>query len=338
MTEYDYAATTEEIRQTARKWLKEGTVRMVIGYTGGTGPMARPIVIFKPEEADQLVWDPTCIDNLSRVLVAEIKVKPPRGQKPDTRPIGVVLKACDTKSVVELIKENIVQRERVKIIGIRSPGSVDPAKLDVALRQVPVKERKNVQVTMKGGQFILDHPGGSVTVPEADLIATKCQVCVTHNPVISEVVVGTDIPEPVQADKFADLEELEAMPPEKRWAFWQDHMARCVRCYACKSACSLCYCEECVFEREKPYRWIEKSVNLKENAFYHLVRAMHLAGRCVDCGECERSCPVAIPLRHLNRYLQKRSKERFKVFPGMNVEAAAMFGSYDVDDPQGEIW
>lgn len=338
MTDYDYEATTREIRKIARKWLKEGTVRMVIGYGSGSGPMARPIVIFTPEEADRLVWDPTCIDNLSRMLVNEIKVKPPRGSKPDTRPIGVVLKACDTKSVVELIKENMVNRERVRIIGLHSPGSVDPAKLELALQQIPLQERNRARVTLKGDGFHIDYPGGSVTVPAADLMATKCQVCVTHNPVIAEEVLGTDINEPVQADTFPDLKALEAMDPGERWAFWQEHMTRCIRCYACKSACSLCYCQECVFEREKPYRWIEKSVNLRENAFYHLVRAMHLAGRCVDCGECERSCPVAIPLRHLNRYLQKRSKERFKVYPGMNVKAPAMFGSYDVDDPQEEIW
>lgn len=338
MTAYDYTATTQEIRSIARKWLEEGTVRMVIGYGSGTGPLARPHVIFAPEEADQLVWDPTCVDNLSRLLVSELKVRPPRGQKPDTRPIGVVLKACDTKSVVELIKENIVQRERVRIIGLRSPGSVDPAKLKTALEQVPTRHHDQVLVGLEGDQFHLEYPGGSFTIPEADLVAGKCQVCVTHNPVIADVVVGTDIDEPVQADRFPDLEKVEAMTPEQRWGFWQDHMLRCIRCYACRSACSLCYCEECVFEREKPYRWIEKSVNLRENTFYHLVRAMHLAGRCVDCGECDRSCPVAIPLRHLNRYLQKRSKERFKIYPGMNVKASAMFGSYDVDDPQEEIW
>ena len=93
-----------------------------------------------------------------------------------------------------------------------------------------------------------------------------------------------------------------------------------------------------MFDRTKPYRWNEKSVNLRENLFFHMVRAMHLAGRCINCGECERSCPMKIPLGLLNRFLAKRSRERFGISPGENVEDETLFGSYDVNDPGEEIW
>ncbi len=338
MTDYDYKTTTLQIQKTARQWLKDNTVKYVIGYERGTGPLARPVVVRKPEDAGKLVWGPTCIDNLTRLVVNEMKVVPKRGEEPDTTPIGVVLKSCDSKTLVELIKENIVPPERVHVIGVRSTGTVDPRKLEKFLEQIPANERNNARVVDRGGNYTIEYEGGKVEVSSGDILAGKCLVCVTHNPVIARIVVGTEIDEPATADTYPDLAKFDAMSQKERWEYWAERMERCVRCYACRNACPLCYCEECIFDKEKPYRWIERSVDLKENSFYHIIRAMHLAGRCVDCGECERSCPVDIPLRHLNRFLLKRAKERFKIFPGMDKEAPPMFGSYDVDDSQEEIW
>ncbi|NIM03303.1 coenzyme F420 hydrogenase, partial [bacterium] len=57
----------------------------------------------------------------------------------------------------------------------------------------------------------------------------------------------------------------------------------------------LCYCSECITEKTMP-QWIVSSPSLKGNTFWNVIRAFHLAGRCIDCGECERVCPVNIPL------------------------------------------
>ena len=77
---------------------------------------------------------------------------------------------------------------------------------------------------------------------------------------------------------------------------------------------------------------------MRENTFYHLLSAMHIAGRCIDCCECQRVCPMGIPIRELNRFLIKRAKDRFKVFSGINKDDKPMFGTYDVDDPGDGIW
>jgi ferredoxin len=50
---------------------------------------------------------------------------------------------------------------------------------------------------------------------------------------------------------------------------------------------------------------VERENTVEDNAMYHIIRAFHVAGRCVECGECERACPVGIPLMALNRKLIK---------------------------------
>jgi len=330
-----------KIRDQAREWLEKGEVKYVIGYERGTDGLGRPVFVRTPEDAERLVWNPGCLQNLTLYLADEFQRKPKRGEEPDLRPVGVVVKPCDSKTIVELMKENIVPRERVKIIGVRSRGSVDAGKLEKLLEQVPMEKRHSIEITEDVGdgrdEVVVRYDGGEVRVPRDDVQAAKCDVCVIHNPVVHDIVVGEDEPDP-RPDDFPELKELLGMDAEARWEYWQGQLSRCVRCYACRDVCPLCYCAECVFERQKPYRWNENSVELPENIFYHAVRALHLAGRCIDCGECQRVCPMDIPVRLLNRFLIKRAKERFKVVPGINADDKPMFGAYDTGDPEEGIW
>jgi len=64
------------------------------------------------------------------------------------------------------------------------------------------------------------------------------------------------------------------------------------------------------------------------------MRAFHLAGRCVGCGECERACPVNIPLMELNKKLTKDVKELFEYTSGIEVEEKPLFGTFKPDDPE----
>ena len=65
-----------------------------------------------------------------------------------------------------------------------------------------------------------------------------------------------------------------------------------------------------------------------------MTRAIHLAGRCVDCGECERFCPVGIPLSLVNRKLQQIVNERFAYTVSDDPGAPAPIGDYRLDDRQ----
>jgi hypothetical protein len=59
----------EEIIKTAEQLLAEGKADIVIGFGAGSLPMrAAPCVITKPEDAQQLVWNSYCLNNLAVYL------------------------------------------------------------------------------------------------------------------------------------------------------------------------------------------------------------------------------------------------------------------------------
>jgi ferredoxin len=138
----------------------------------------------------------------------------------------------------------------------------------------------------------------------------RCTRCVDRVPVLYDVLLGTPPEvEPVE-DTYSDLEELEAMEPTQRLEFWLAQFDRCIRCYACRQVCPGCYCTTCMFERDDGL-WVDIGIELPQKQIFHLGRALHLAGRCVECDECERVCPMDLPLSLLNRRLAKDIEELF---------------------------
>ena len=71
---------------------------------------------------------------------------------------------------------------------------------------------------------------------------------------------------------------------------------------------------------------------------FHLARAYHLAGRCAGCGECERVCPVNLPLMLLNRKLEKDIKDIFEYTAGTNPDEKPLLSSFNPKDPNHFIY
>ncbi len=150
------------------------------------------------------------------------------------------------------------------------------------------------------------------------------------NPVIYDILLGEEI-KAAQKSPYSVLEQLESMGRDERWAFWKKELDRCVRCYACRKACPMCYCDPCFVEQTQP-QWADKSPNSAGNLMYHLTRFYHLAGRCIDCGECSRACPVDIPLYLFHKELSKECEEMFGQKAGMDINAKPVMVDFKVED------
>ena len=135
-----------------------------------------------------------------------------------------------------------------------------------------------------------------------------------------------------EAARQKELAEHIALTREERWKFWQEQFSKCIKCYACRQACPLCYCERCIVEKNQP-QWVPSSQHQFGNFVWNIVRAYHLAGRCILCDECERACPVGIPLGLLNREMIRIAKEKFDWEAGLDPEEKPPLMNAHMEDP-----
>jgi formate dehydrogenase subunit beta len=287
----------EQIRAKARELLESQQVQCVIGYEMGSRGQVRPAFIYEAGDVDRLVWNQGCTHNLT--LYLHDKKKPAKkGEQPPR--VAVVVKSCDSRDLNVLLAETQIERERVYVIGVACDG---------VLKGAGFAKQSAISDPLKR------------EIPQSPL-QDRCLRCGERAPVVYDVLIG----EPPQVDiqdDFADVAKLEAMTPTERVAFWLKQYDRCIRCYACRQVCPGCYCNVCMFERDDSL-WVGIATGVKEKEFFHLGRAYHLAARCVGCNECERVCPMELPLSLLNRKLAQEVRELFQYRAGVEPVKAPL--------------
>lgn len=164
----------------------------------------------------------------------------------------------------------------------------------------------------------------------------KCLSCDVYNPLVYDILIGEKIESKETQDKFSEIIEFEKKSQKERWEHFKCNIDRCIRCYACRAVCPFCYCERCIVDVNMP-QWIAGGNSPSSNRFFHLIRALHLAGRCVGCGECERVCGMNIPLSLSNLKIQKDISELFGYTPGYDSSLKPPFQEFKKEDYNGFI-
>jgi coenzyme F420-reducing hydrogenase delta subunit/ferredoxin len=281
--EKDFTAKTKAIQAKARELLASGQVGCVIGYEVNRRGRPRPAFVYSAEEAERLVWNADCSHNLTGYLLDKVGAnRQVRSKEKETpRRTAVVVKPCDSRAINVLLAENQIQRDQVFILGLACEG---------------VREA-----------------GGNMQ--------TRCITCQEAAPAVFDVLIeesaSSFIPR-LSSSCDEAIAELEKAAPAERLEYWLSQFDRCIRCYACRQACPLCNCPTCLYERDDS-TYVGLGLGLNEKRTFHLGRAYHLAGRCVGCNECERACPMDIPLSLLNQKLANEIEKTFGYRAGVAV-------------------
>ncbi|MBO4300768.1 MAG: hydrogenase iron-sulfur subunit [Desulfovibrio sp.] len=305
----------DELKAAIVKKLPE--LECVIGWQQGRDAAHHvPLFIRTPDDVNKLTWGPFNVNNPAVYLPTF------KGKK-----VGIVVKGCDARSVVELLQEHLINREDVTIFSLPCEGTLDMARVDQTLGRYTNLDK--VEYDEAGVTITAD--GTAHRFCMADFAQGKCYGCSTPSAVLADERFGTPVQVTPGEITPPELALLDAMSLEERLSFWHGQMERCLRCYACRNACPLCVCRDyCVSDSRDPH-WMTQEDTPREKLFFQAIHALHLAGRCTGCGECQRACPVGIPILALRQQIARAVGQLFHGYAaGMNPEEVPPLLGYEV--------
>ncbi|MGW8224682.1 MAG: 4Fe-4S dicluster domain-containing protein [Anaerolineales bacterium] len=282
--------------------------------------------------------------------------------------IGVVLRPCEIRALIELIKLKQASREEILLISFDCPGTY---------------EISTYLELQEDGGFTLDADlmaAGQLPQAEHDLrLRTACRICtqpvpnqadihlhlfgvdiaqgipVTINDEIAHEFTFLQLSEPVEAnwkttgEKIIEarnqfrIEEFERI----RSLFASDGgmerlFAACIRCHNCMTVCPICYCKTCLFRKKEFDHSPEHYLNISrqkgatrllgDTLLFHLTRMSHMSASCVSCGMCTSACPADIPVGTIFSAVGEQVQAAFNYLPGRDIDEPLPLVTFQVEE------
>jgi formate dehydrogenase subunit beta len=270
--------------------------------------------------------------------------------------LGAVLRPCEIRALIELVKLQQASLEDVFLIGMDCPGTYE-------LSDYIEKKR--------GGEINLDEimvAAGEGEIPVTDGLTPRpaCQICT--QPVPDHVPVhlqffGMDLKQgiPLEIDDEVAVRIpglIEANGSDSGRALMLETLltrrgqfrtnaieaihqqvvkdggvaglfATCIRCHNCMTACPICYCKTCLFKTavfdHKPEHYYSAARRkgalrmLDDTLLFHMTRLNHMGLSCVNCGMCTSACPSDIPVGLIFTTVGSQVQSVFNYLPGRDV-------------------
>ena len=311
-----------------------------------------------------LVTDPVQLDEADPLApvfpMNAAKIVSRLTRKPLGGTVAVVLRPCEIRAFIELVKLKQGRVEEVILVGIDCLGTYKNADYN----QIIGEEKE--EFTSKFYRNVLS---GKSEPMEGFGLTPACKSCEHPVPSNADVLIGlfgvdtnknllVMAQTPKGEDLYDSLDLSRAEEPPVRAAavesliaertVYRDKMfaetteatnsleklttyfANCINCYNCRVACPVCYCKECVFVTDvfnhdpvQFLRWANRKGVLKmptDTIFYHITRIAHMSTACVGCGQCTNACPNDIPVMELFRTVSYLTQKAFEYEAGRSIE------------------
>jgi len=281
-------------------------------------------------------------------------------RKPIGGKVAVVLRSCEIRAFIELVKLKQGRTEEVVLVGIDCLG---------AYKNVDYTQIIEEQETDFTSRFYRNVLSGEKMADHGFDLNPACKACEHPVPNGADILIGlfgvdtnknllVQARTPKGEDLYRNLDLSDTQEPPERAAAvksliakrtaYRDKMfaettevtnsveklniylANCINCYNCRVACPVCYCKECVFvtdvfnhEPIQYLRWANRKGVIKmptDTVFYHITRLAHMSTACVGCGQCSNACPNSIPVMELFRTVSFRTQKAFEYEPGKSIE------------------
>ena len=314
------------------------------------------------KQADALA--PVLPVNSARIVSAMTRLAPV------SKKMAVVMKSCELRALIELVKLKQASLDNLVLIGVDCPGAYS------------VKDYPQFSAESTSDDFVKAAWRG-----QADpKLRAGCQICEYPFPLTADLtigLVGVDLDKGIllQANtqegeqileglgltgetdnemakkREASVSQLLTEIKKNRQEFFDKTKEEvgglenlstvfgpCIKCQNCRTVCPVCYCRECFFDSPTFELEADRYLGLAEKRgairmpvdtlFFHLTRMTHMGASCVGCGCCEEACPNGIPLLKIFQLTGDRVQKLFDYIPGRSLEDELPLAAFREDELQ----
>lgn len=304
-----------------------------------------PVLITDPEKLNSDIFSPVLPSSTATIVSRITKIDPPK------EPIGIVMRSCQIRALVELVKLNQANLDNIIIIGVDCLGTFSINKYTEFFEKKTQtnylidsysKKTKDVDKYIRSACLICKDPiptNADLTIGVYGTDPTKEIIIEAHSE------RGKKLIEDFKLDNVKDVKNrektIDAIRKEKTKkrddfikskelikgiAALSKFFDKCINCHNCMKACPICYCKECLFDSSvfdsEAYKYLKKATNKglfkmpTDSILFHLGRMNHMVLSCVECGLCEQACPSNIPLMDIIIPIAENAQKEFKYSPG----------------------